>query len=146
MKKILVLLISFFSMAVNAEIYKWTDSAGKIHFSDQKPDNAKTEKVKVQINSYEHVTYQLPPMPVTPSPKSVKNVVMYSTTWCGYCKKARAYFESHNIPYPEYDGEHSDEAKQNYDAIGGRGVPIIFVGQARMNGFSPDSFEYLYRQ
>jgi glutaredoxin len=144
-----VLAFSFtalFSSTAMCEIYKWTDSAGKTHFSDQKPDNAKTEKVHVQNNSYTHVTYQLPPSPPEPTAKTNKNVVMYSTAWYGYCKKARAYFESHNIASTDYDIEHSDEAKQNYDAIGGHGVPIIFIGPACMNGFSSESFEYLYRQ
>jgi glutaredoxin len=133
------------SISAHAEIYKWTDSENKVHFGDHKPDNTKSEQVNVRINSYTHVTYQLPPVQPTVS-AGPKSVVMYSTVWCGYCKKARAYFAQNNIPYTDYDVEASVEAKKNYDAIGGRGVPVIFVGQARMNGFSSESFEYLYKQ
>ena len=135
-------------MPTVADIYKWIDGSGKVHFSDQKPSDVKVEQVHPQINSYTKVTYQLAPVrPATaPSPKAAKAIVMYSTAWCGYCKKARTYFAEKNIPYTDYDIENSSDAKINYDAIGGRGVPIIFVGESRMNGFSVASFEYLYSQ
>lgn len=144
MTAIIGIFIALISVSASAEIYKWTDSDNKVHFGDRKPANTKADAVQVRINSYTHVTYQLPPQQaVSHGPK---NVVMYSTTWCGYCKQARAYFEQHAIPYVDYDVEQSAEAKQNYDAIGGRGVPVILIGEARMNGFSPESFEYLYKQ
>lgn len=41
---ILVLVISFFSFAANAEIYRWTDETGKVHYSDKAPQGIKVEK------------------------------------------------------------------------------------------------------
>ena len=37
--------------------------------------------------------------------KKVGKVVMYSTSWCGYCKKAKNYFEANKIAYIEKDIE-----------------------------------------
>ena len=71
---------------------------------------------------------------------------MYSTTWCGYCKQARNYFQQNNIAFAEYDVEKSDKGKRDYKKMNGRGVPIILVGDKRMNGFSPGAFEKIYRQ
>ena len=31
------------------------------------------------------------------------DIVMYSTNWCPYCRKARLFFRQANIPYTEYD-------------------------------------------
>ena len=143
---LLLLLTLMLAFAASAEIYKWTDAAGKVHFSDQKPQDAKTESVRLKINSYTHVTYELSAPAATAVAPAAGNVVMYSTTWCGYCKKARAYFAANNIPYTDYDIEHSAAARRQYDAFGGRGVPVIFVGQARMNGFSSQVFEKLYER
>lgn len=70
---------------------------------------------------------------------------MYSTSWCGYCKKARAYFDDHNIDYTDYNIEKNATAKQEYQAMGATGVPVIIVGNKRMNGFSASAFEKLYR-
>jgi glutaredoxin len=146
LKTALGLLIAMYCSMVGAEVYRWTDGDNKVHFSDRKPGNNKAEQLQLRVNSYTSVTYQLAPRTVETAAKVQKDVVMYSTVWCGYCKQARAYFAQNNIPYTDYDVEQSTEAKQNYDAIGGRGVPVIFVEQSRMNGFSAASFEYLYKQ
>jgi glutaredoxin len=147
LKSIIVILCALYSATSAAEIYRWTDSNNKVHFGDRKPNGEKAEPVQVRVNSYTNVTYQLAPRTTAiVATKIQKDVVMYSTVWCGYCKQARAYFAQNNIPYTDYDVEQSAEAKQNYDAIGGRGVPVIFIGQSRMNGFSAASFEYLYKQ
>jgi glutaredoxin len=70
---------------------------------------------------------------------------MYATSWCGYCKKAREYFRKKNIPYTEYDIEKDEQAKSKYDSFGGRDVPVIFVGQERLNGFSLSRLNQLYQ-
>lgn len=72
-------------------------------------------------------------------------VIMYSTSWCGYCRKARNYFKAKNIPYIEYDIERSLTAKRDYDRLGGNGVPLIVVGKNRMSGFSKKRFNRLYQ-
>jgi glutaredoxin len=63
-------------------------------------------------------------------------VKMYATAWCPYCAKARAYFERRKIAYVEVDIEKSRDGRAEYDKLGARGVPVILVGQQRMNGFS----------
>ena len=72
-------------------------------------------------------------------------VVMYSTQWCPYCRKAHAYFKRHQISYVEYDIEASAQNLANFRALNGRGVPLITVGDKRMQGFSPKSFEALLK-
>lgn len=80
MKAIVLAVLSVFSFAATAEIYRWTDSDNKPHFSDRKPNNAKAESVHLQINSYTNVTYQLAPAtPANNAAKAAKDVVMYST-------------------------------------------------------------------
>jgi glutaredoxin len=71
---------------------------------------------------------------------------MYSTTWCGVCQKAKAYFNQNRISYTEYDVENSTKGKQDFQRMGGKGVPIILVGNKRMNGFSQASFEQLFNK
>lgn len=66
-----------------------------------------------------------------------------STSWCGYCKKARNYFRAKGITFTEYSIEKSRRAKRDYDAIGGNGVPVILAGPSRMNGFNEQGFERL---
>src|SRR5580692_6083999 len=64
-----------------------------------------------------------------------KNVIVYGTSWCGYCKKTREYLHSLNVEYTFYDIENSDVGKRKYEALGVRGVPIIIIGSQRIEGF-----------
>jgi glutaredoxin len=65
---------------------------------------------------------------------------MYSTTWCGFCKKARAYLAQNNIPYREIDIEESPANRDQYKAHGGKGVPMFILGERRLRGFSEEKF------
>ena len=139
-------LIIFFCNAALAEIYKWTDSAGRVHYSDKPLTDKPVEIVDIKINSYESVSFEDLPDGFKPiSGTANKKVIMYATSWCGFCKQARAYFSKKHIPYKEYDVEKNQLAKQKYDALGGKGVPVILVGQKRMNGFNVAEFEKIYK-
>ena len=65
-------------------------------------------------------------------------VTMYATDWCGYCKQTRRFLESKGIPYTEYDIEKSAEGRKAYEALGGRGIPLIDVNGTLIRGFSPE--------
>ena len=75
---------------------------------------------------------------------SSAKVVMYATDWCPYCAKARAHFRKHGIDYVEHDIEKSPEGRAEYQRLGGRGVPLILIGEQRMSGFSEARFDALY--
>ncbi len=65
-----------------------------------------------------------------------QSVVLYTTNWCPYCRKARTFFEQANIPYTEYDVEKSARAYQEYQQISGRGVPVIVIGDQVIQGYN----------
>lgn len=139
-KHIAVLLVATLALPciAHAEIYRWIDDNGKVHFSDKPSTQHASEGVKLRINTYEGVTYDRSIVDVG------KTVTMYSAIWCGVCKKARRYFDANGIKYTEYDIETSSKGKSDFKKLGGKGVPIILVGNRRMNGFSAEGFEKLY--
>jgi len=75
--------------------------------------------------------------------ESTPAVVMYATSWCPYCAKARAYFAQSGIAYVEHDVEKSARARADFKRLGGQAVPLIVVGREKMNGFSEVGFEFL---
>ena len=135
--------------SATAEIYKWIDENGNINYSDSKPENQEVTEIDIPVSTYESVSYgtvQLDSMPsgATESPARRK-VVMLSASWCGVCKKAKSYFQSNGIPFTEYDIEKSNKGKSLYRKLGATGVPVILVGNKRMNGFTMTGFQRLYR-
>ena len=119
-------LIPFLFLAVmhispsHAQIYKWIDADGEVQFSDKKPLNKKSENVNLKINTYKNVTID---------PEILKDT---------------KYFNKNNIAYIEYDIDNDKAAKKRHKAMGATGVPVIFIGDRRMNGFSAASFERIY--
>jgi len=63
-------------------------------------------------------------------------VIMYSTSSCGYCTMAREWFRRNDVKFTEYNVDKSRQARDQFHALNGRGVPLIFVGSQRINGFS----------
>lgn len=137
----LLLIFLILPLCGFGQIYKWTDENGNVHFGDSPKETDKAEQVVIEVNSYESVSYD--DIEYYQQAES-KRVTMYATSWCGYCSKARSYFNEKGIAYTEYDIEKDERAKKAYDSLGGRGVPVILVGKKRMNGFSAAGFERVY--
>ncbi len=139
MKTLTLLLLLLFSSFSYAEVYKWTDLDGRVHFSDKKPTSGNAEELDLKINTYTSTSFDKSIFEVGPK------VVMYSTSSCVYCKKARKYFNKNNIPFTDYNIQKNARAKSEYVKMGARGVPVILVGNKRLNGFSIKGFESIYK-
>jgi glutaredoxin-like YruB-family protein len=64
-------------------------------------------------------------------------VVMYSTAWCGVCKRARKYFQEAGISFTEHDVDEDATAREEYLRLNPRrSVPTIKVGDEVIVGFS----------
>ena len=67
-------------------------------------------------------------------------VVMYSTTWCGVCKRARKYFQEAGISFTEHDVDENAAARAEYLRLNPRrSVPTITIGDEVVIGFSPQA-------
>lgn len=71
-------------------------------------------------------------------------VVFYSASWCGYCKQAREYMRSKNVPFAEYDVEKTEKGKADLKALHAAGVPVILIGDQKLMGFQPAQFDSAY--
>ena len=63
------------------------------------------------------------------------DIVIYTTEWCPYCKALRNILEKYQIPYTEYDTEKSMHGMIGYLVLGGRGVPLVIVGDNIIYGY-----------
>jgi len=64
---------------------------------------------------------------VSTSATTQEKIKMYATTWCGDCRMAKRWFDSHDIPYEYINIEHDDEAAAYVVRVNGgsRSVPTI---------------------
>jgi glutaredoxin len=90
---------------------------------------------------HEEVKRELDALSAAPARRDV-SIIMYSTSWCGVCSRARAYMQAKNIPFTDLDVEHDAAAHDRERALNPRGtVPTITVDDDVMIGFSPESLE-----
>jgi glutaredoxin len=70
-------------------------------------------------------------------------IVMYTTQRCPACMAAKSYFQQKGVAYKEIDVEASQQAYQEFQSLGGHGVPLILVKGQRMEGFNPQELDRL---
>jgi len=138
------------SSAIPAEIYHWKDKDGKIHFSDTPPP----AEVDVEIRQFKDnpsagpKTKGEPPKSKSESLREKRpygriNVIMYMTSWCPVCGKARGYLNFLGINLTEYNIE-KDKAKREEMLLksgGSKGVPLIDVEGIIIRGFSESAIK-----
>jgi mycoredoxin len=73
-------------------------------------------------------------------------VILYSTQWCGYCKKAIILLNDNNIPFYEYDIEKSQEGAKQHKNLGGKGVPVLLINGKVLKGYNPSKILALSSQ
>ena len=66
---------------------------------------------------------------------SAPAVVMYSTSWCPYCERARRLLASKGVAIEEIDVESAPEQRaEMLQRSGRRSVPQIFIGDQHVGG------------
>lgn len=157
----LLLLTSAVSTPMASGLYKSVGPNGVVSYSDQPP----AENKNVKAMSFDDLPVSVFPisnLPTTPpsfferirvlwaswtSTKTTvasSDVVLYTTSSCGYCKQAKAYLQGKSIKYKEIDVESKDGQASYVKAGGGRGVPMIVVAGKNVSGFSTAAYDALF--
>lgn len=62
-------------------------------------------------------------------------VVMVGASWCDFCLQTRWFLEERDVAYCEYDIDHSASGAALYRRLQTRALPVIWVGERRVDGF-----------
>ena len=74
-------------------------------------------------------------------------IIVYSTTWCGFCHMAKAYFDKLGVKYQDVNVEKDMvAAKQAVDKSGQMGVPVIDIDGNIIVGFDRPRIDILLRE
>jgi glutaredoxin 3 len=72
----------------------------------------------------------------------MSRVVLFSTSTCTWCLRAKRYFKEHRVPFKEINIER--DAKAARDIVrktGQTGVPVIKIGSSWIVGFDRERIE-----
>lgn len=117
----------------SAQMYKWTDAKGLVHFSDQPPPPGKDRKVEQKAFAGGGERVQLPyalAEAVRQSP-----VVLYTAPGCAACDQGRALLQKRGIPFAEKTVVSNEDKQKLAEAGGAARVPFLLVGGNKQTGF-----------
>jgi len=65
-------------------------------------------------------------------------VQMYTTSWCGYCARAKALLDARDVPYEEIRLDDDDPAfrRELFDLTGAWTVPQILIDGRPIGGYT----------
>jgi glutaredoxin len=123
--------------SAGAQMYKWKDAKGVVHFSDQPPPEsaAKVEKKSFDGGARDTgLPYALAEA-VRRSP-----VVLYTTDDCTACDQGRALLNLRGVPFVEKT-VNTNEDRQKLTEAGSSGqLPLLLVGGAKRIGFEASAW------
>lgn len=136
-----ILIVGLMPAAMADKVYKWTGPDGKVHYSNTPPGrDVRAREVPLVIPSFGGEAK------VSTAAGVGRGVRIYTTASCGYCKRALAHLRKRSVPFTEYDVQKNITGKLDYQRLKGRGVPIILVGNQRMDGYSEPRLEEMLRK
>ena len=66
----------------------------------------------------------------------MKNVTIYSTPTCHFCRIEKDFFKANNVAYTEYDvAGNLEKRKEMIEKSGQMGVPVIIIDNELIVGF-----------
>ena len=73
-------------------------------------------------------------------------VTLYSSSNCPHCRQLKKLLQQLRVAHAEFDVQKSQRAQKDLLRLGSRGVPVLLVGQDRVDGFQPKKVEQLLKK
>lgn len=84
---------------------------------------------------------KVPPQPIqTEKILSTSTLIVYYSPRCPHCTKARDWLAVHEVNHEERDVK-DPKFKNEFLALGGRGVPLFVLRGRVLQGFTPETLE-----
>lgn len=130
MKRLALLLLSLtVALPAAAEMYRWTDSQGHVHYSDMPPPPSIKKMQKLDSSSTESDT--------TPAQGGAP-VTLFTGNCGATCDQAVAYLRQRGVPFILKNASQDPKLAQELkERTGSLGIPVLFVGESMQRGYSP---------
>jgi glutaredoxin len=122
-----------------AEMYRWVDEAGRVHYSDTLPPPEARSRERRRLGDK--------PTPST-LPYALREamrqfpVTVYTAEGCGTgCKQALTYLSRRGVPFTEKDARSAENAEVVMSHAGGKvEVPLLIVGRTALRGYEESAW------
>jgi glutaredoxin len=69
---------------------------------------------------------------------SLPRIRLYTAPGCGRCRQLKAHLQQLRLPFQELDISRNRRAHGDWQRLGARGVPVLLVGDKRLDGYDPE--------
>jgi glutaredoxin-like YruB-family protein len=144
-----------------ATFYRYTDETGTVRFVSSLAEVPKALRVNAQpVGNRVQRAPALPPSqraarqpprreraaPGVVEPSLDHEVVVYTTSWCGWCRKTLAFLEQEGVRFENRDIE-ADEAwrEELIEKTGTTSIPVVEIDGELIRGYDPQRMARLLR-
>jgi len=160
---LIIFMAGVFAENSIADMYKWVDENGVVHFLDTPPDDADNPDIETlptyttqennvypqENNSAESRENRSSPTDSLQKKPQVKKpkVELYTTSSCPWCKRAKAFFRSRGIVFVEYDiNKDKAAARRKAQIDRQKGVPFAVINGKGIHGYNENAYNNALRK
>lgn len=143
MKRLFFLVFLLAATSASAQLYRWVDQSGKVHYTDTPPQPSAAKSVEKKKLGGSVVE---PPQLPFQLQLAVRNfpVTLYTSPTCkDGCPQARELLQKRGVPFQEVIVEDTDSNALLKKASGSNQVPTMVMGSQVEIGYSIDGFNKL---
>ena len=125
----------------SAQLYKWVDGDGKVHYTDTPPPpGART--VEARSRAAGQAAQATAPLPYALQQATSQHpVTLYTTSNCAPCEQARRYLATRGVPVTEKTVTSNEDIAALQASTGSTQLPVLAVGRQLQQGFQPQAWQ-----
>jgi len=136
---ILLLVSGLVMTSANAEVYRWVDKDGKVHYGDTPPLDVQAEKSKLSENvvGADEGGFE------TKRAMQIAPVTLYASDNCKeVCEQARNFLKKRKVPFSERQIKTKEELDALLKLTGSQKAedPTLIIGKQVLPGFEESSW------
>lgn len=140
MRLLLAVLLCATVFAASAQMYRWTDEKGRVHYtSTPPPPGAKGVQKKDATRAAPEAAAPGLPYAVQQAQKNYP-VTLYTAPGCEGCDAARKLLNARGIPFREVSVVENAQIAELKTAVGSNSVPAMLVGRSVVTGFEAGGY------
>jgi glutaredoxin len=139
MRLVLAIVLLGIAAMASAQLYRWTDEKGKVHFGDTPPPAGARNVQKKAVAPASSSRGASEPY-ILQQPMKDFPVTLYSAPSCESCGPARQLLNARGVPFKEISVTTNDQIAELSKAVGGNVVPALIVGPSVIKGYEEGAY------